>query len=478
MIRRLPSCWPVALLAVLVLVFAPPESAQARTRSHTRTPAQAHTSAQASGSGYCTIASRCASLLIDGQTGDVLMGQDPDKRVYPASLTKVMTLYLFFEAIRDGRFSLTDTIPISSNAAAQSPTKIGLSPGSRIMVEDAIEAIAIKSANDIAVAVAEAIAGNEDAFARRMNAKASELGLRNTFFRNPSGLPDNAQHTTARDMVLLAQRILGDFPNRRRYFGLPAAKIAGRMVQGHNRLLKRGECTGGKTGYIRESGFNLLAWKEEGGRLVIGAVFGGNTIASRDRYMADMLRYGADRLAGGRRSATAAPVRPPSPATADTAEEEGEEESAAGGPGMPPLPHPRPAPREAGKDQDVAAVIANLNPPPSAGHVLVPPARPTLETLTLSSAAMASPTFNDSWAIQVGAYRDAAQAQQALARATRALPVILGGAFPRTISTTTTMGQLHRAQLIGLDEQGAKAACATLTREGMQCLAVPPGQAS
>lgn len=424
----------------------------------------------AQASGYCTVASKCASLLIDGRTGTVLTSQDPDKRVYPASLTKVMTLYLFFEAIRDGRFSLTDSIPISRNAAAQSPTKIGLNPGQRILVEDAIEAVAMKSANDIAVAVAEAVAGSEEAFVRRMNAKASVLGLRNTTFRNPSGLPDSGQHTTARDMVLLAQRTLEDFPNRRRYFGLPAAKIAGRMVQGHNRLLTRGACTGGKTGYIRESGFNLLAWKEVDGHLVIGAVFGGNTIASRDRYMADMLRYGVNRLAGTASPAdTAVATATTHPPTA-----------------TPPRPKPRPGTAQTDTDKDtdkdVSGVIADLDPPPAAGQVLTPPpapaSAPTLESLTLAASATASPTFSDSWAIQVGAYRDTAQAQQALARATRALPVILGGAFPRTIPTATTMGQLHRAQLIGLDEQGAKAACATLTRQGMQCLAVPPGQAS
>lgn len=327
-------------------------------------------------------------------------------------------------------------------------------------MEDAIEAIAIKSANDIAVAVAEAVAGSEDAFVRRMNAKASVLELRNTTFRNPSGLPDSGQRTTARDMVLLAQRTLEDFPSRRRYFGLPAAKIAGRMVQGHNRLLKRGECAGGKTGYIRRVGLQFA----RRGRKWTGS-------------LSSALFLAATRLPPGIATWRTCCV------TARTVWPEG------------PLLQIRrllpPTTRHHGhspvrtrhkQTRTCPPVMADLTPPPSAGQVLTPPpAATTAPSPRIANARGFRDRFHQrlttARAVRVGAYRDTTQAQQALARATRALPVILGSAFPRTIPTAT-MGQLHRAQLIGLDEQGAKAACATLTRQGMQCLTVPPGQAS
>lgn len=239
---------------------------------------------------YCSIPSRCASIVIDADSGEILKSHEADKQVYPASLTKVMTLHLLFEALDAGRFNLSSQLPISYNAAAQQPSKIGLNPGQSISVEDAIEAIAVKSANDIAVAVAEAVGGSEEAFVQKMNAKAMELGMYQTTFRNPSGLPNEQQRTTARDMATLAKKTLAAFPSRRHYFGLPVAQVAGRTIHGHNRLLKRNECTGGKTGYIQASGFNLVAWKEYSNQMVIGAVFGGDSIASRDKHMAQLLR--------------------------------------------------------------------------------------------------------------------------------------------------------------------------------------------
>jgi D-alanyl-D-alanine carboxypeptidase len=251
-------------------------------------------------------------------------------------------------------------------------------------------------------------------------------------------------------MATLARRTVLDFSRYRPYFGLTAATVAGQRIQGHNRLLKSGECTGGKTGYINASGYNLVAWKEQNGRIVIGAVFGGNSISARDRHMASLLRSGFDHTTPIRMAAAAPPPPAPPPERPETVTETVTEAVAEAGLAA---TAPQIEESEDSRDEDM------------------------LDELIVATSTT-SPTFDQSWAIQVGAYRDAVQAQQALAQATRSVPVILGAAFPRTIATATTMGQLHRAQLIGLDEQGAKSACATLTRQGMQCLAMPPGQNS
>lgn len=456
---RLPFLFALIALITLASLMEPADAAQ-RRRQPTR-HLSSHQAAPATGAGYCSIESRCASILIDGHTGTVLKGENFDRQVYPASVTKLMTLYLMFEAIENGRFALSDRLVVSARAAAAEPTKIGLSSGSTITVEDAIEAVAVKSANDIAIAIAEAVSGTEASFARRMNQKAAELGMSRTSFRNASGLPDPAQLTTARDMSRLAQRLLRDYPNYKRYMGLTSAQVAGRRIDGHNRLLKSGDCTGGKTGFIRASGYNLVAWNERNGRQVIAAVFGGSSISARDRKTADLLRAGMGTI-------PSAPTQQITEASLNAAR--------TWIPGV--MPKPRPA-------SNAQTVSSSAQPPATieeieADEAAAPaPALPEgVISVSADSFKLPSNSFTASWAIQVGAYRDTAQAQRALAQATRTLPVLLGAALPRTLATTTTMGQLHRAQLIGLDETAAKSACVTLSQQGMQCLTMPPGQAS
>lgn len=447
---RLRRSFLFALITAIALVsLMEPADATQRRRQPTR----------AANAGYCSVESRCASILIDGHTGTVLKGENFDRQVYPASVAKLMTLYLMFEAVENGRFGLSDRLVVSTRAAAAEPTKIGLSPGSTITVEDAIEAVAVKSANDIAIAIAEAVSGTEAAFARRMNQKAAELGMSRTTFRNASGLPDPAQLTTARDMSRLAQRLLRDYPSYKRYMGLTSAQVAGRRIEGHNRLLKSGDCTGGKTGFIRASGYNLVAWNERNGRQVIAAVFGGSSISARDRKTADLLRAGMGII-------PSAPTQQITEASLNAARTW--------------IPGDMPKPRPASTDQTVSS---SVQPPATieeieADEVAAPALPEGVVSVSADSFKLPSNSFMASWAIQVGAYRDAAQAQRALAQATRTLPVLLGAALPRTLATTTTMGQLHRAQLIGLDETAAKSACITLSQQGMQCLTMPPGQAS
>ena len=430
------------LVAVLAIAFSlPAEAATRRSNSRSSKPAQQQ--------GYCIVARRCASIVIDVNSGTVLSSQDPDKQVYPASLTKLMTAYLLFEALANGRVNLSDRVRVSQHAENQSPLKLGVPAGNTISLEDALESITVKSANDAAVIVAEALAGSEEAFARRMTQKAHELGMNRTTFRNASGLPDPQQLTTARDMALLAKHVLSDFPRYRRYFGLQEAYVAGRTIEGHNRLLQQGRVQGGKTGYIRESGFNLVAWDVRGGRLVIGAVFGGKTAAARDQQMDKILTASANQQAPGPSLSTEVMLTSP-PVT----------------PSQSLMPGRKP-----GSVEEVIAQSEEAKAPEA------PPASPALKITQIAPNAfrVSSPTFIDSWAIQVGAYRDIGQAQQALQAATRTAPTVLGSAFPRTLATETTVGALHRAQLIGLNETQAKTACATLTQKGMQCLTMPPG---
>src|SRR5690606_36687419 len=200
------------------------------------------------------------------------------------------TLYCLFEELKAGRVMLDTPITMSAHAAAQPPSKIGLMPGSTLRVEEAIGLLMTKSANDVAAAVAEAISGSESRFAERMTQTAKRLGMTRTRFRNASGLPDNQQVTTARDMATLALRLQADFPQYYHYFSLPSYTFRGRTCPTHNKLIGRYKGTDGvKTGYIRASGFNLTASVRRDGKHLIGVVMCGRTGATRKKYMMSML---------------------------------------------------------------------------------------------------------------------------------------------------------------------------------------------
>lgn len=234
---------------------------------------------------------RFAALVVDGRTGKILYSANQDASRYPASLTKMMTLYLLFEAIESGRVSKTDLIPISGNAARQPPSKIGLKAGQSIDVDTAIRALCVKSANDIAVAVAEYLGGTEGQFAAQMTAKARSLGMGSTTFRNASGLHDTGQVTTAMDMARLGLSLRKNFPQHFSYFGLKEVDVGGKEITGHNKVLDMvAGANGIKTGYTRASGFNLVTSVERNGRLVVGVIMGEDTARERDQRMALLLR--------------------------------------------------------------------------------------------------------------------------------------------------------------------------------------------
>jgi D-alanyl-D-alanine carboxypeptidase len=236
-----------------------------------------------------------SALVVDANSGRTLYSADEDGLRHPASITKVMTLYLLFEELDRGAMTLRTQIPISEHAAAQEPSKLGIAPGQTISVEDAIKAVVTRSANDVAVAIAEAIGQTEENFADMMTRKAHALGMSSTVYRNASGLPNDEQVTTARDLTILARSLEDRFPRYFRYFSTAEFDYEGEIIGNHNHLLGRVDGVDGiKTGYTRASGFNLLTSVHRDGRSLIAVVMGGRTAGARDRIMENLI---ADHIA-------------------------------------------------------------------------------------------------------------------------------------------------------------------------------------
>lgn len=239
---------------------------------------------------YRPVRGRDAALVVDGKSGQVLYERNAAAERHPASLTKMMTLYLLFEALKQQKITLQTPIRISRHAAAQLKVNLNLSPGMRMSVETAIKAVIVKSANDVAVALAEAVGGTEGHFAQLMTAKARELGMRNTFYHNASGLPDPLQVTTASDLAILARHLAYDFPQYYPYFATPSFSYRGRTYFTHDNILWRFQGTDGiKTGYTNASGFNLVSSVVRDGAHVVAVVMGGNTARQRDDEMVHLL---------------------------------------------------------------------------------------------------------------------------------------------------------------------------------------------
>jgi D-alanyl-D-alanine carboxypeptidase len=261
-----------------------------------------------------------SSIIVDGNSGATLSANNPDASRHPASLTKMMTLYLLFERLDAGKMQLDSEMEVSEHASEQAPTKLGLRPGQTIRVEDAIKGLVTRSANDAAVVIAEAIAGDEDDFAKLMTRKARALGMTRTVYRNASGLPDDDQVTTARDQSTLGRAIQDRFPRYYHYFSTAAFNYHGQTIRNHNHLIGSVEGVDGiKTGYTRASGFNLVTSMHRGNRFLIGAVMGGRSGSSRDAIMRSLL---AENLEKGATKRTVAAIteRNPADANADVAE--------------------------------------------------------------------------------------------------------------------------------------------------------------
>jgi D-alanyl-D-alanine carboxypeptidase len=282
-------------LGFAALTVSPAQEAAAASRHKTHHAKVSHhhhhhSRHKARALSRATNPSKDAALIIDGRTGAVLYARNDDAVRYPASLTKMMTLYLLFDALKQGKVTMDTPFKVSAHAAAQSPTKLYLKKGETIPVETAIKAIVVLSANDVAVTIAENLGGTEKNFAKLMTEKAHQLGMKHTHYNNASGLPDSGQLTTADDLALLARHVAYDFPQYFHYFSTVSFSWHGRTHITHNNLIGNYEGADGiKTGYTNASGFNLVSSVVRNGEHVIGVVMGGYTAHSRDREMERLL---------------------------------------------------------------------------------------------------------------------------------------------------------------------------------------------
>jgi len=393
-------------------------------------------------------------LILDASSGQELYADRPDEPRHPASLTKLMTIYMVFSALDSGRLSLGDGLPVSINALNAPPTKVGLPLGGTIAVRDAIMALVTRSANDAAVALAETLAGDEASFAVQMTQKARQLGMSSTVFRNASGLPNSEQITTARDMARLAHALMRDYPHYYGIFSVQSYPFRGRVLENHNRMLGSYEGADGlKTGYTVASGFNLVMSAMRDNKRLIGVVMGGNTAGMRDRIMAELMDRG---FASGRVSTWTTSRKPPSARyTAANFD--------------PNLIIPESTPKMA-----VAKAAVPVTPPPAAVPVAAGDQR--VAGPAVPAAPDANPASRNlavgSWVIQVGSFGDPQSAQLALERASSAIPDTM-----RTGSVTVDEVQManktfHRARLTNLSQAQAVDGCKRLEKRKIYCSAI------
>jgi D-alanyl-D-alanine carboxypeptidase len=384
---------------------------------------------------------RYAAILIDADTGEVLHQVDADQQTYPASLTKMMTLYLLFERLATGKVNFDTTFVTSQHASVMEPSKLSLRPGQSVRVEDLMFGVITKSANDAAVVIAEGIDGSEPAFAAEMTATAERLGMRNTHFANASGLPNPENVSTARDMATLGRALIRDFPRYYAWFDTRQYSFKGQVLINHNHMLGAyGGLDGIKTGFIHASGFNLVASAKRDGRRLVGAVFGGTSAVGRDRIMAQLLDAGFDNRAseiqfaglpkGAHRVIT------------QTAVEEGDAEDV-------PPPKPVVVQKTAAK-----SIVAAKPAPEKATHVQV----------------AAKTDAQGKWAVQVGAFRGVSQARAAAKHAITGAHTDLAHGHVQVVKN----GKMHRARVTGLTQQQAHDACRVLEHKGGACVTIAP----
>jgi len=387
-----------------------------------------------------------AAIVIDANSGEMLYDKRADSPRYPASVTKVMTLYLTFEALSEGRLKLTDRVVFSSRAAAQAPTKLGLPAGDSISVDEAIRAMTVKSANDVAVAMAERLGGSEQRFAALMTLRGQELGMRNSRFVNASGLPDSRQISTARDLAILSRATMRDFPQYYSYFSLTGFTFRGGYVRGHNRLLTSMPGFDGlKTGYTNASGFNLAGSAVKDGRRLIAVVLGGSSTAWRDNNMEDLLTTGFDvlrRRSHGERTTIASNLYEDEPT----------------GPIM------RPSSEEGDGDQAGLKIVLTDNPRPPAALKVSP-------TLKAAQAKPAPKKAKGEWGVQVGAFKSKGLAHEQL--------MIVRSRFSKFVASAEGAvegvgGGSFRAQFQGLTADAARGACQAITAKRQPCMVLAP----
>jgi D-alanyl-D-alanine carboxypeptidase len=436
----------VSLTLAAALALAPLSDAVARTKSKSRSKAAP---------------SIAAAIVVDMATNEILYSKDEDAKRAPASLTKMMTLYVLFSYLRAGKITLESELVVTPFAASQSPTKLGLKPGATITTSDAIKALVTQSANDAAVTVAENLGGTEENFARLMTEKARSIGMNDTLFRNASGLPNDEQVTTAHDMALLAQHLIRDYPEYYTVFETKYFAYNGKRYRTHNHLLFSYKGTNGiKTGYTRASGFNLTASVQRDDKHLIAVVLGGRTGSQRDAAMRSLLdKYFPQAVAAKSApkqvvaSLAATPVPQATP------------------------PKPVPAPVIASSASMVAPVAYSKEAEPAKPAPIQSLAEE--EDLSLKSplpeadpivtgephGAKAGP-----YHVQVGSFTSHAEAETRLDAVKGRAANLLNGHYPVTTTFKKDTEQWYRARFAGFSQDKAKSTCAQLKKMSLDCV--------
>jgi len=379
---------------------------------------------------------RYAAIVVDAKSGEVLYDRSADAPRYPASITKVMTLYLTFEALASGKLHLDDRVVFSPHASAQAPTKLGVRPGDSVSVAEAIQGMTTLSANDAAVAMSEKLGGSESRFTTLMTLRARELGMTNTHFANANGLPDSRNLSTARDIAILSRAVMRDFPQYYHYFSQTSFTFRGRYITNHNHLLTGVQGVDGlKTGFTNASGFNIAISGVRDGRRLIVVVLGGPTRVLRDQNAEDLLLTGFDvmrRRGMGEKLTIAQNLHEP----------------------VPTGPVIRPPTEQGDGDQDALKIELTSAPPPRA-KVRVEP-RPAKHA--------------ERWAVQVGEFRSHADAKEQIALVKRRF----GDHFDGAVGAVEKAGRRHKAVFTGFSEGEAKGACRALKAKRLACAVVEP----
>ena len=388
--------------------------------------------------------SKYASIVVDAKTGEVLYAKRADSPRYPASITKVMTLYLAFEALASGKIHMDDQVVFSPRAAAQSPTKLGVRAGDSISVSEAMQGMVTRSANDAAVAMAEKLGGTEQRFAALMTLRAQELGMSGSHFANASGLPDSRQVTTARDIAVLSRAVMRDYPQYYRLFSTKDFQFRGQSIRNHNGLLYRMDGVDGlKTGFTNASGFNLTVSAVRDNRRLIAVVMGGPTTATRDKIAEGLLLTGfdvMDRRAHGEVITVAQNFFEP-PQLAEAAQ-----------PSM-----------QQGDSEAGIALVSTL-PPARTSKIQI------VESKSVPKLNKGKAEVGGRWTVQVGSFKSRDDAREQLKIVEKKYGKPFGAARP----VAEKDDGKFRARFAGMTEADAKGACRTLKSKKQPCLVMPP----
>jgi len=410
-----------------------------------------------------------AAFVIDANTGKTLYARNADAPRYPASLTKMMTLYILFEELRAGRIHMKTAFTVSKNASVQAPSKLGLKPGSTIRVQDAMGALITKSANDVAMVVAENISGSEARFAQRMTSTARRLGMSRTTFRNPHGLPNKAQRTTARDMVTLGRALQQHFPSYYKNFSTRVFTYRGRRYANHNRLLGRVRGVDGiKTGYTRASGYNLVSSARLDGRHVVAVVMGGKSGRSRNAHMTKLIQTYLPKARRGKLNNSALIAKGTAPASNQQASL-------------------KDAPAPKAKPQQTEITTASIAPPARASTVAVQKVKteriaynayvnkPAAEEKKATTEAVGTSSVmpRPGWQIQIGAMPSKGAANDLIERARSSGGSALSKRNGYTMTVDKNGTTLYRARFTGFpSKSSAASACAVLKKRKFACYTI------